>query len=79
MIDQNPREFVKEICREKNLSLSALARELGVNRTYIIQALDGVNPSRPLIKRIAELLETPELIELYEEFLRERKKDHQKR
>ena len=71
------KELVKERCKERGLSFSRLAMEVGVNPTYLLFVLHGRNISRPLVRRVAEYLgysELPVVYEEYLEYLKERRK-----
>jgi transcriptional regulator with XRE-family HTH domain len=71
------KELVRERCKEKGLSFSRLAMEVGVNPTYLLFVLHGRNISRPLVRKVAEYLgysELPEVYEEYLEYLKERRK-----
>ncbi|MFZ8859581.1 MAG: helix-turn-helix domain-containing protein [Thermocrinis sp.] len=71
------KELVKERCKERGLSLSRLAMEIGVNPTYLLFVLHGRNISRPLVRKVAEYLgysELPAVYEEYLEYLRERRR-----
>ena len=50
------KELVRERCKERGLSFSRLAMEIGVNPTYLLFVLHGRNISRPLVQKIAEYL-----------------------
>jgi transcriptional regulator with XRE-family HTH domain len=63
------KELVKERCKERGLSFSRLAMEIGVNPTYLLFVLHGRNISRPLVRRVAEYLGYSELPMIYEEYL----------
>ena len=63
------KELVRERCKERGLSFSRLAMEVGVNPTYLLFVLHGRNVSRPLVRRVAEYLGYSELPALYEEYL----------
>jgi transcriptional regulator with XRE-family HTH domain len=69
----NLKDIVKEGCKRKGISLSKLALILGVNHVYLFAALSGKKISRPLIKRIAEVLHVPDLPSQYEMFLSQRR------
>jgi transcriptional regulator with XRE-family HTH domain len=66
-------DIVKEACRKRGLSLNKLALKLGVNPIYLNNVLYGKKSSRPLIRRIAEVLHLPDLPHIYEEYLRARR------
>jgi len=71
------KELVRERCKERGLSFSRLAMEVGVNPTYLLFVLHGRNISRPLVRRVAEHLgysELPTVYEEYLEYLKERRK-----
>jgi len=71
------KELVKERCKERGISLSRLAMEIGVNPTYLLFVLHGRNISRPLVRKVAEYLgysELPAVYEEYLEYLRERRR-----
>jgi transcriptional regulator with XRE-family HTH domain len=63
------KELVRERCKERGLSFSRLAMEVGVNPTYLLFVLHGRNISRPLVRRVAEYLGYSELPVVYEEYL----------
>jgi transcriptional regulator with XRE-family HTH domain len=63
------KELVRERCKERGLSFSRLAMEVGVNPTYLLFVLHGRNISRPLVRRVAEYLGYSELPAVYEEYL----------
>jgi len=67
------RDIVKERCKEKGISLNRLAVVLGVARQSLLQVLKGERTSRPLIARISKFLDLPELPDLYEQFLHEKR------
>ncbi len=67
------RDIVKERARERGISLRQLAQLLGVTNAYLHEILRGSGASRPLIRRIAHILDLPDLPERYEQFLHERK------
>jgi transcriptional regulator with XRE-family HTH domain len=64
------KEIVREKCREVGLSLAKLAFELGTNQVYLLNVIHGRKVSRPLIRRIAQVLHIPDLPQVYEEYLR---------
>ncbi len=71
------KELVRERCKERGLSFSRLAMEIGVNPTYLLFVLHGRNISRPLVRKVAEYLgysELPAIYEEYLEYLRERRR-----
>jgi transcriptional regulator with XRE-family HTH domain len=63
------KELVRERCRERGLSFSRLAMEVGVNPTYLLFVLHGRNISRPLVRKVSEYLGYSELPTVYEEYL----------
>ncbi len=63
------KELVRERCKERGLSFSKLAMEIGVNPNYLLFVLHGRNISRPLVRRVAEYLGYSELPAIYEEYL----------
>ncbi len=63
------KELVRERCRERGLSFSKLAMEIGVNPMYLFLVLHGRNISRPLVRKVAEYLSYSELPAIYEEYL----------
>jgi transcriptional regulator with XRE-family HTH domain len=63
-------KIVKKACEERGLSLNRLALSLGVNPIYLNNVLYGKKSSRPLIRRIAQVLHLPDLPQVYEEYLR---------
>ncbi len=50
---------IKEICREKGITLEALANKLGILRTSLSQALSRNSFSTDKLKDIAEALDVP--------------------
>ena len=50
---------IKEICREKGITLEALANKLGILRTSLSQALSRNSFSTDKLKDIAEALNVP--------------------
>uniref|UniRef100_A0A7C5T027 XRE family transcriptional regulator n=1 Tax=Thermocrinis ruber TaxID=75906 RepID=A0A7C5T027_9AQUI len=71
------KELVRKRCKERGLSFSKLAMEIGVNPTYLLFVLHGRNISRPLVRKVAEYLgysELPMVYEEYLEYLRERRR-----
>jgi transcriptional regulator with XRE-family HTH domain len=63
------KELVRERCKERGLSFSRLAMEIGVNPTYLLFVIHGRNISRPLVRKVAEYLGYSELPAVYEEYL----------
>jgi len=63
------KELVRKKCKERGLSFSKLAMEIGVNPNYLLFVLHGRNISRPLVRKIAEYLGYSELPAVYEEYL----------
>ncbi len=63
------KELVRERCKERGLSFSRLAMEIGVNPNYLLFVLHGRNISRPLVRKVAEYLGYSELPAIYEEYL----------
>ncbi len=63
------KELVRERCKERGLSFSKLAMEIGVNPMYLFLVLHGRNISRPLVRKVAEYLGYSELPAIYEEYL----------
>jgi len=63
------KELVREKCKERGLSFSRLAMEIGVNPNYLLFVLHGRNISRPLVRKVAEYLGYSELPAVYEEYL----------
>ncbi len=63
------KELVREKCRERGLSFSRLAMEIGVNPNYLLFVLHGRNISRPLVRKVAEYLGYSDLPAIYEEYL----------
>jgi transcriptional regulator with XRE-family HTH domain len=63
------KELVRERCKERGISFSRLAMEIGVNPTYLLFVLHGRNVSRPLVRKVAEYLGYSELPVVYEEYL----------
>ncbi len=71
------KELVREKCKERGLSFSKLAMEIGVNPMYLFLVLHGRNISRPLVRKVAEYLgysELPVVYEDYLEYLKERRR-----
>jgi transcriptional regulator with XRE-family HTH domain len=66
-------KIVKKSCREKGLSLNKLALSLGLNPVYLNNVLHGRKVSRPLIRKIAEVLHLPDLPTQYETYLASRR------
>jgi hypothetical protein len=67
----NPiRDIVKEACRRKGISLNRLALGLSINPVYLSNVIHGRKTSRPLIRKIAEVLGLPSLPQIYEEYLK---------
>ncbi len=64
---------IKKKSSEKGLSLAKLAFELGANQIYLLNVLHGRKVSRPLIQRISQVLNIPDLPRVYEEYLRSRR------
>jgi plasmid maintenance system antidote protein VapI len=75
----NLRDIVKKECQKKGISLSKLAIILKVNHVYLFGVLAGRKVSRPLIRRLAEVLDLPNLPSQYELFLKHRKNKSEKR
>ena len=67
------REIVADRIRERYGSLYRYAQILGVSLNYLSGVLAGRKISRPIILRIAQDLNMPELCFLYEQFLHEKK------
>jgi plasmid maintenance system antidote protein VapI len=78
MMGNNPKINIKEIVKgrvkEKGLTLSKLALQLSINQTYLLNVIHCRKISRPLISRIAKVLDLPDLPIQYEMFLKQRKK-----
>jgi transcriptional regulator with XRE-family HTH domain len=72
-INQTIGEIVKEACRKRGLSLNKLALKLGINPIYLNNVLYGKKSSRPLIRRISQVLHIPDLPSQYELFLSQRR------
>ena len=72
------REILNEKLRKRGYTLSKLALELGKDTRYLQQILKGKITSRPIIYRIAKLLDFPELCYLYEEMLEQKRVEKKK-
>ena len=72
------RRIITEGCKRKGLSLNKLALILGTTSSYLYDILSGRKTSRPLIRKIANFLELPDLIPAYEQFLHERRITYRK-
>lgn len=49
---------IKEICKQKGLTLEELASEMGIARTNLTKMLNG-NPTIGTLERISNILEVP--------------------
>lgn len=56
---------IKEICKDKGISMGALADKLGITSVSLSQCLSG-NPSLKRLQEIADVLEV-DLVELFEQ------------
>ncbi len=72
------REILNEKLKERGYTLSQLARELGKDPRYLQRLFKGKFVSRPVIYRIAKLLQFPELCYLYEEMLEQKRVERKK-
>jgi predicted transcriptional regulator len=72
------RDIVREACMQKGLSLNKLALRLGVSPAYMSNILNGRKTSRPLIRRLSNVLDLPDLPKLYEGYLKAKKSQRSK-
>lgn len=58
MVDGAPKwcKRAKKALIERNMTQSELAANIGTNRTYVSQVLNGVYQSKPMIEKISEYL-----------------------
>ncbi|MEM0326823.1 MAG: helix-turn-helix transcriptional regulator [Desulfurococcaceae archaeon] len=66
------KKIIKEECRRQGISLYKLAKELGINLSYLSAVLSLSKISRPTIFKIADYLHRPDLLFVYEKELRSR-------
>jgi len=55
---------IKEVIKEKSLTVQAVAEKMGINRVGLSNHING-NPSVEILQRIADALEV-EIVELFE-------------
>ncbi len=56
---------IKEILKEKNMTLTALSEELGIHRVTLTQTISG-NPTLETLEKIAKALDV-DVIDLFED------------
>jgi len=78
MAQTSIKGIIQERAREKGWSLRKLARMLGRDYDYLRQVLHGRSTSRPVIKELAQILGLPNLPDLYEEFLTQKRVEKKK-
>lgn len=70
----NPvKSIVKEACKEKGISVSKLALSMGISPVYLSNVLNNKKTSKPLVRKLAEVLGVPNLPSLYESYLESKK------
>jgi plasmid maintenance system antidote protein VapI len=70
---QEFREFLKKKLAEKGMSINRLAIEIGVRDMFIREVMYGKKISRPLILKITDYFQDPNILHIYEKELQERK------
>jgi len=73
------REKIKEKARSRGLTLAQIARKIGVSYPHLRGVLAGYYTSHPVIKKIAEVLDFPELPSLYEQLQKSKKRKKAKK
>ncbi|QID32298.1 helix-turn-helix domain-containing protein [Pampinifervens florentissimum] len=66
------KEIIRQECRNRGISLYKLAKDLGINLSYLSAVLSLTKVSRPTIFKIADYLHRPDLLFVYEKELRSR-------
>jgi len=66
------RDIIREEAKRRNLSLYQLAREIGVEPTYLYLVLSLKKVSRSVIYKLCEYLHRPDLLYWYEKELKSR-------
>ena len=74
--DQHIKDIVKERAKEKGISLVALSFLVGVSYSHLRYVLRGVYVSHPVIQKIAQILDLPDLPQQYEEFVKQVRGSH---
>jgi len=70
---QEFKRVIKEKLEEKGITISDLAMEIRVRDLLIREVMAGKKTSRPLVLKIADYFQIPELLYIYEKELQERK------
>jgi len=70
---QNFKRIIKEKLEEKGMTINKLAMEIRVRDLLIREVMAGKKTSRPLVLKMANYFQAPELLYIYEKELQERR------
>jgi len=70
---QNFTRIIKEKLDERGMTINKLAMEIRVRDLLIRDVMAGKKTSRPLVLKMADYFQIPELLYIYEKELQERK------
>jgi hypothetical protein len=68
------KDIIKEELKRQGLSLRQFAKQNDLDYQVLLLVLNFYKVSRPLIVRLAEILQKPELVYYYEKELQKRRK-----
>jgi plasmid maintenance system antidote protein VapI len=70
---QEFRELLKKKLAERKMSIIMLASEIGARDMFIREVMRGKRISRPLVLKIADYFQDPNILHIYEKELQERR------
>jgi ribosome-binding protein aMBF1 (putative translation factor) len=70
---QEFKKVIKEKLEKKGITISELAIEIRVGDTLIREVISGRKTSRPLVLKMADYFQDPNLLYIYEKELQKRK------
>jgi ribosome-binding protein aMBF1 (putative translation factor) len=76
---QEFKKVIKEKLEKKGITISKLAMEIRVRDLLIREVISGRKTSRPLVLKMADYFQDPELLYIYEKELQERKSNKSKK
>ncbi|WP_340689821.1 helix-turn-helix transcriptional regulator [Hydrogenobacter thermophilus] len=64
------KEIIRQECKKRGITLYRLAKELGIDYSYLFAVVSLLKVSRPVIFKLAEYFHAPDLLFEYEKILR---------